>query len=87
MSNLTKAERKQVIVFLKALHAQNFDFLASVEKGTTKKKYKQSTIDKFKKRNDELAEYIKQIELGGDYTRTIHDWCVMFGDILIGGDL
>ncbi len=83
MAKLKEIERRQLVTGLKALHAQNLNFLTSVENGLSKKKYTKAAIEKFKKRNAELADYIKQIENGGEYTHTLSEWCNMLGDILV----
>lgn len=67
---------------LKGLYKQNLDFLDSVVNGTTKKKYKNSTIAEFKNLNRHLKEYIAELELGLDCHRDITIWCELFGDIL-----
>lgn len=83
---MTDEERQQFVAFLKDLHEQNTKFLTDIDKSATKRFFEPYMIDKFKKRNAELSDYIIEIANGADYTRTLKEWCNLFGDIIVGSD-
>lgn len=79
-------DKEKFLEELKDLYKQNVSFLYSVETGTAKKKYKKMTVCKFETLNDQLKDYIEDIEEGKPCDKDSHFWCELFGDIIIDDD-
>lgn len=76
-------KNEKLINELKGLYKQNIDYIASMTNGTSEKHYKKKTIAGFKKLNEQLNDYIQDIEYGLDCDKTAADWCELFGDVLM----
>lgn len=79
-------DKEKLINDLKDLFKQNNSFLMSVETGSVKKKYKKTTIYEFEKTNDQLKDYIQDIEEGMPCDTDLSFWCDLFCDILMDDD-
>lgn len=86
MSKINEKDKPKLIQDLKALYNQNLDFIANVKAGTSAKHYSKQAMKEFKKANEQLNDYIQDIEYGLEADKTVEDWCEILGDILLDDD-
>lgn len=83
---LTDSERQEFIKDLKALYNQNLDFITAVRNGTAKKQYGKDVMKEFGKLNEQLDDYIQDVDHGLEIDKTLEDWCELLADTLLDDD-
>lgn len=75
--------KEKLINDLRNLYNQNTKFINNAISGTSEKHYKKKTIAEFTKLNNQLNDYIQDIDFGLECDKDLSDWCDLFAGVLL----